>query len=187
MATFGSKNDQISSKWRFSAQTSPYDQVMGLKSHFWPRNSIQRQKLSKTSILNAIRRFDFRTFWEICKMAPKSGQKWLISAQGKSAQKCRFWGHFTNFSKCTKIKTPDSVQYTGFAQKNVNKKIKHTRAPKSAQKCLFWRSLKMVKNHRVYPLRPILAILPMLQLRRVLSVWAENYFGSSLGQDKALT
>ena len=75
MATFGSKKDQIRPKWRFSAQTWPFDQVLLLKSHFWPRNSIQRQKLSKTSILNAIRRFDFRTFWEICKMAPKSGQK----------------------------------------------------------------------------------------------------------------
>ena len=48
--------------------------------------------LSKTDILNAIRRFDFRTFWEIFRMAPKSGQKWLISAQGKKSSKVPILG-----------------------------------------------------------------------------------------------
>ena len=32
-----------------------------------------------------------------------------------------------------------------------------------------------------------MAILAVLQLRRVLLVWAENWYGSSLGQDRALT
>ena len=45
----------------------------------------------------------------------------------------------------------------------------------------------MVKIDRVLPLRPKMAFLRGPHLHRALSVWAENWYGNSLGQDKALT
>ena len=49
-------------------------------------------------------------------------------------------------------KTPDSLSYIGFAQKNVKKKIKHTRAPKSAQKRLFGDRFGFGQKSQVVPL-----------------------------------
>ena len=63
--------------------------------------------LSKTDILNAIRRFDFRTFWEICKIAPNRAKNDWYLLREKSPQKCRFGSkklkEKTNCSKFTEM------------------------------------------------------------------------------------
>ena len=53
--------------------------------------------------------------------------------------------------------------------------------PKVPENAFLEVARKMVKNQRVPPLKPKMAILAVLQLRRVLLVWAENWYGSSLG------
>ena len=72
-------------------------------------------------------------------------------------------------------------------QNELNKRSKHTRAPKSAQNAFFVTVLVSLQICLLDPWRAKVTKLRPLHVFRVLSVWAENWYGSSLGQVKALT
>ena len=63
---------------------------------------------------------------------------------GRCQQKSRFWGPFWRV-----LVGPNKLlKMHVLGQNELNKRFKHTRAPKSAQKCLFETVLVLGKNHR---------------------------------------
>ena len=98
-----------------------------------------------------------------------------------------FWGHFRKCSFKSEHKSPENGSIRVLLRKMWKRRLSTREHPKVPESAFFEVARKMVKNHREYPLRSKMAILARLQLGRVLLVWAENYFGSSLGRGEALT